>query len=193
MKQLSSENELFEITGKLLKEKGRLVVAIDGRCGSGKTTLGKKLAERFGGNLISADDFFLQGFQRTAKRLAEIGGNLDRERLISEVLEPLSRCEDFSYRPFVCHSMCLGKAVEIKDNLFTVVEGSYSCHPDMIKYYDMTVFMSVDSRTQFERIAKRNGVAFLEAFKEKWIPLEEKYFEAFGIAEASDYFFTYSM
>lgn len=39
---------------------------------------------------MCADDFFLRPEQRTPERLAEPGGNLDRERMKSEVIDRLS-------------------------------------------------------------------------------------------------------
>lgn len=37
-----------------------LFIAIDGRCGSGKTTLGEALAKRLHASLIHMDDFYLR-------------------------------------------------------------------------------------------------------------------------------------
>ena len=42
-----------------------ILVAIDGRCGSGKTTLGEYLKGQFDCNLFHMDDFFLRMEQRT--------------------------------------------------------------------------------------------------------------------------------
>ena len=61
--------------------RGRVCVAIDGRCASGKTTLATALAVSLGATVFHADDFFLRPEQRTAERLSEPGGNMDRERL----------------------------------------------------------------------------------------------------------------
>lgn len=41
-----------------LSHSRRTVVAIDGPCASGKTTLAFNLIEMFGGSVISTDDFF---------------------------------------------------------------------------------------------------------------------------------------
>ena len=71
---------------------GRYIVAIDGRCGAGKSTLAQKLARDLGGRVVCADDFFLRPEQRTPERLAEPGGNLDRERMKSDVYKRQELC-----------------------------------------------------------------------------------------------------
>ena len=52
------------------------VIAIEGRCGSGKTTLADILSELFEATVIHMDDFFLPPSLRTAQRLNEAGGNI---------------------------------------------------------------------------------------------------------------------
>ena len=66
-----------------------LLVAIDGRCASGKSTLAKDLQKQLDCNVIHMDDFYLQPHQRTTKRLREPGGNVDYERFETEVLQPM--------------------------------------------------------------------------------------------------------
>ena len=162
------------------------IVAVDGRCASGKTTLAAALSERLGCDVIHTDDFYLQSHQRTEERYAEPGGNLDRERLITEVLQPLRRGVGASYCPFICRTMSFGEKIHLKSKGIYIVEGSYSCHPDLRKYYDMTVFVTTDKETQKERIRKRNGEDRLIDFICKWIPLEEKYFAAFDVENKAD-------
>ena len=73
----------------LLAEKDFVIVAIDGKCASGKTTLAAELAEIYDCNVFHMDDFFLRPEQRTQQRFAESGGNVDYERFREEVLFPL--------------------------------------------------------------------------------------------------------
>lgn len=50
-----------QIDELLAKEKNRPVtVAIDGMCGSGKSTLGQALKDHYGCNLFHMDDFYLR-------------------------------------------------------------------------------------------------------------------------------------
>ena len=44
----------------LLTQKDAVIVSIDGKCTSGKTTLASKLAELYDCNVFHMDDFFLR-------------------------------------------------------------------------------------------------------------------------------------
>lgn len=162
------------------------IIAVDGSCASGKTTLAKELSQVLDCDVIHTDDFYLQPLQRTAERYAEPGGNLDRERLMKEVLLPLSQGRRTVYRPFLCRTMDFGEEISLTDKGIYIVEGSYSCHPELKHFYDMTAFVTTDADTQKRRILARNGEQRLKDFCEKWIPLEEKYFAAFAVEEKAD-------
>ena len=58
-------------------------------------------------------------------------------------------------------------------------------HPFFGKYYDMGVFVTVDSVIQRNRILLRNGEQMLKMFKEKWIPMEEKYISHYKVDKLS--------
>ncbi len=160
----------------------RVIIAIDGRCASGKTTFAASLEKELGCAVFHMDDFFLRPEQRTAERYAEPGGNVDRERFFEEVLAPLRR-EDkvIEYRPFDCRTFELMPARRVDAGRIVAVEGSYSCHPTLWESYDLHIFLTLSEREQFERILRREGEKRAEVFRERWIPLEEKYFSAFGI------------
>ncbi|MBR5280777.1 MAG: hypothetical protein IKU26_07430 [Clostridia bacterium] len=158
------------------------ILAIDGRAASGKTTMADRLAYILAGAVIHMDHFFLPPELRTQERLAESGGNVHYERFKEEVLESLGKNEPFSYRRFDCSQMAYGPSVTVPTKPWRIVEGSYSLHPAFGTYYDLSVFSSVLWEEQLKRIEVRNGLAMLQMFQEKWIPMEEAYFEAFDIA-----------
>lgn len=175
-----------EETEKRSAAKERVIIAIDGRCASGKSTLGRALAKELGCVLIHMDDFFLRPEQRTPERLAQAGENVDHGRFLEEVLSPLAQGVSFTYRPWECHRQDFGEPITVEPAKTAIVEGSYACHPDLWDYYDLRIFLTVDRETQLDRIAVRNGKEGLAAFKEKWIPLEERYFEAYDLAARCD-------
>lgn len=172
-----------------IRSKQTFLIAVDGRCASGKTTLANSIMRETGAAVVHMDDFFLQPFQRTEKRLNTPGGNVDWERFKSEVLLPLSRGENARFCPFDCHSLSFKDAISVNGNKGVVVEGSYSCHPELWDLYDLHIFLDVDKKTQLQRIEARNGAEGLSLFKKKWIPLEEEYFSAFHIKGRCDYCF----
>lgn len=166
--------------------KDHMVIAIDGHCGAGKTTLGVFLKDIYGASLIHVDDFYLQKHQRTAERYSQPGGNFDRERLEEEVLQPLQKGKPVSYHWFDCSTFSLSSdLIHLTNTQMTIIEGSYSMYPSLRKYYDCSIFVDIDPERQIERIAKRNP-DLLEDFRQKWIPLENTYFEAFDVQEACD-------
>ncbi len=162
------------------------IVAIDGMCASGKTTLARMLSNVLSAPVYHMDDFFLPPVKRTKERLLEAGGNVDYERFRTDVLDPLLSCKPFSFRPFDCSVMDLSEPVLCDPAPLSIVEGSYACHPALEKDYDYKIFLSVDPDTQLERIRVRNGEKMLERFKNEWIPMENRYFDAFSIREKAD-------
>ena len=162
---------------RLLQEKEYVLIAIDGKCTSGKTTLAAELESIYDCNVFHMDDFFLRPEQRTAQRYEEVGGNVDYERFREEVLLPLQSARAFSYRPFDCKTLTLSGPVSVSPKALNIIEGSYSLHPYFGDPYDLKVLLTVDPQIQRQRILKR-PVFLQEAFFTKWIPLENRYFDA---------------
>lgn len=160
-----------------------IIIAIDGRCASGKTTLAKAISEQIDCNVIHMDDFFLRPEQRTANRLATPGENIDHERFLEEVLIPLSKGLPVTYHPFDCHKMGFGEEILLSPKKINIVEGSYSYHPSLRDYYAYTFFLTISLEEQMKRIIDREGVEKAKIFKEKWIPLEEEYFKTLAVTE----------
>ncbi|MBQ2830557.1 MAG: hypothetical protein IJF15_06035 [Oscillospiraceae bacterium] len=167
----------------------RTIVAIDGRCGAGKTTLAAFLQKTLGASVIHLDDFFLRPEQRTNARLDTPGENIDHERFLSEVLLPLREGALPSYRRFDCHVQRLTQTVRVEPSDLFVVEGSYACHHALREHYDLRAFLDVEGAAQQRRIEQRDGAAALEIFLSKWIPMEEKYFEKHCVEAQCEYSF----
>jgi len=163
--------------------KGANVVAIDGRCASGKTTLCDILLQVYGGSKVCADDFFLPIELRTEDRLKEAGGNIHYERFKSEVADNISK-DSFSYGVFSCKTMSVSREREVnKKPVF--VEGSYCLHPNFGRYYDKSLYLDISPSLQRERILNRNP-EMAENFFNKWIPMENNYEKAFSVKSKAD-------
>ena len=188
------------------------VLAIDGMCGAGKTSLAAFLHSVYGCSIIHADDFFLPPELRTDERLREPGGNIHYERLQEEVISPLLQIKrkqrkganemetktsggasqpHLCYRRFSCSRMAYEEEpVSVSLTPLLIVEGSYCLRPEFREAYDLCVFLSCSEETQKTRILNRNGAEMLRAFQEKWIPMENRYFSYFQIPAHADFCFS---
>ena len=170
---------------QLLSEKETVIVAIDGNCTSGKTTLAKQLAHIYDCNVFHMDDFFLRPEQRTAERFAEIGGNVDYERFNEEVLLPLKSGKPFSYRPFDCTTFQLTDPVTVMPKMLNIIEGTYSLHPYFREIYDLKIRLSISPDVQRQRILERPKYLHKRFFDE-WIPMENRYFNVLLFSDRID-------
>ena len=158
-----------------------VIIAIDGMCGAGKSTLAGLLHERLESNLFHMDDFFLQPNQRTAERLREIGGNVDYERFQEEVLDHLQDVQEFTYGVFDCRKQCISRYIHVNPAKINIIEGSYSLHPYFEDKADIRLFLTVNEEEQIKRISGRNTNEQLRRFIEEWIPKENSYFDKYDI------------
>ncbi|WP_160690403.1 uridine kinase [Clostridium sp. C2-6-12] len=177
---------VLKIIECLYKEKKELLIAIDGRCGGGKSTLGKIIQESFNCNIFHMDDFFLPLEMRTTERLTEAGGNVHYERFKEEVLIPLKNQEQVIYKRYLCKNWAFDQPIKFERKSLNIVEGSYSLHPTLRGYYDYKIFIDVAENVQHERILKRNGKEKFQDFLNKWIPMEEYYFKELSIKSHCD-------
>lgn len=176
--------EIINKINELLTKKEYIVIAIDGMAASGKTTMANQLSGLYDCNIIHCDDFFLPLEKRNKERLNEIGGNIDYERMYDEVICNLNK--DINYRPYNCGIMDYDKELILKRKKVTIIEGSYSLHPYFKKYYDLSIYLSIDEKKQKERILKRNGAILYNRFINEWIPMENKYREESDILKNVD-------
>ncbi len=167
------------------RQRQRMVIAIDGRCGSGKTTLAALLRERWPSRLLHVDDFYLPFPERAPDWERIPCGNIDLARLECEALRPAHAGEAVRYRRCDCHAGRFLEPVELPPAALTIVEGGYSQHPRLLPYYDLTVFLTCSPAEQQRRLREREGENF-PAFQMRWIPMEERYFALYSVAANAD-------
>ena len=179
----SSCSETVQRIVGMQKDCGRLLITIDGPCASGKTTLAQKLAELFEAPVIHTDDYVIPHTQKTAERLAVPGGNCDADRLVREVIAPWKRGAPVKYRKYDCSRDILLPEEELPDSHILILEGSYSNLPEIRKFADIRIFASTPEEIREERLRQRETEQSLQMFRDRWLPLENHYFEAFALPD----------
>ena len=181
-----AESVILTRVDALLASNERVLLAIDGNCCAGKTTLSQRLGTLLDANVFHLDDYFLQPHMRSQKQLSQPGGNVDAERFLAQVLLPASRGEQATVQKYDCHADVLLAPVLVLPKRVAIIEGVYGLHPLLAPYYDLKVFCRIDPALQETRILARNGKEALSMFRSRWIPLENRYFEALDILSQCD-------
>ena len=161
----------------------RVLITIDGPCGSGKSTLAGELAAALSAPVVHMDDFVIPHAQKTPERLAQPGGNADADRLLAEVLLPWLAGEEAFIQPYLCHEDCFGPAQPLPDSRLQILEGTYSNLPAIAEHAALRLFLTIGPEQQQRRLLQRVGAERLTAFNQRWIPLENAYFAAFGLPD----------
>lgn len=175
-------SQAFQAVGELAETGRPALVAIDGRCGSGKTWLAGRLAERWPCQVVHMDDFYLPPDRRASDWTEKPAGNMDLERLRTEVLAPARAGTLRAYRPFDCQSGAFLPEISLPDCPLLVLEGSYAHHP-ALAVPGLKIFLTCSRKEQERRLRLREGERF-PAFETRWIPMEERYYRACGVPEA---------
>ena len=170
---------------RLVKRGEPAIVAVDGRCGSGKSGFGDLAEKLFFCNVIHMDDFYLPPDQRSGEWESIPGGNMDFARFLQEVLVPAGAGQAVHYRPFDCQRGTLSRERVLPARSLTVVEGSSSQQPLLTARYDLKLFFTCSAQEQRRRLERREGAHFA-AYQARWMPMEEQYFRQCGTQRNAD-------
>ena len=163
-----------------------VVLALDGRCGSGKTTMAAALAEQFPDSIVlHTDDFYLPPSDRVPGWEQTPCANMDLARLRDEVLAPARAGKPVLYRAYSCREGAYLPVQQLAAQPLVILEGSYSHHPILADFYDLKVFVTCSKEEQARRLQAREGERY-ENFVRRWIPLEEAYFAQCRIEALAD-------
>ncbi|WP_261647152.1 AAA family ATPase [Curtobacterium sp. C2H10] len=148
----------------------RLVVLVDGRSGTGKTTLGDSLAERLGAQVVHLDDVYpgWDGLQAAA------------EAVVTDVLGERSgyrRWDWATSRPAEWAAVDPGQPI--------VVEGCGALSRDSAPLASLRVWLEADDDTRWERAIGRDGESFAREW-DRWAAQEAAFIAAERPTELAD-------
>lgn len=164
-----------------LKSDKKSIIACEGRCTSGKTTITKNILDE-DISIIEVDDFF----PNIAKNPGQTRLDFD---LLRELLIEVKRAnigDVITYKAFNCSQGKYYKK-ELIVKKVVIVEGVYSYDKYVRDIYDGLVFFVVNKYTQEERLKKRcKNIELYNKFKDIWIPREEEYYDEYDFILNAD-------
>lgn len=183
----STEQKIVHAINSLTKPENRpLIIAVSGFGGSGKSTLATKLKERLGETeVIAADDFIIS---RCKERTAD-WSSYDRPRLQQQVLEPAVRGEPISYQVYDWKNDRLGEWRTVPRARYLIVEGLSILHPDLRKYYDLTIWVDCPLEVATQRGIERDrawGNDHDNLWRNIWMPNERDFMAKYRPDLAAD-------
>jgi uridine kinase len=177
---------------------GPFVVGFDGASGAGKSTIAALVARDLDAAVVESDDFFAA--EITDAGWAALDGRgradaaIDWRRLRREALEPLLAGRVASWHPFDfaglrpdgTYPMAPEPVVRAPRGVI-VLEGAYSCRPELTDLIDLTVLVDAPVNDRRRRIADREtNQEWTDAWHARWDPAEEHYFTEVRPASSFD-------
>ena len=171
---------------------GLVTVGIDGRSGSGKSTLAEALAAELTADgegpvtVIAGDDFYSGGSAATWDRLtnAERADRVMDRRRQRDVLEQLRSTGVAHWHPFDWDSddwdrdiaPFEAEPVVAHAARVIVLEGAYSCRPELHDLLDLRVLLDVPDHVRRRQLLQREGDSHRADWDVRWSSAEDHYF-----------------
>ena len=147
------------------------IIALEGRCASGKSTITNKLNNV---TIIHADDFFSKT-------------DLLNFDALDKVLSKLKLNEKLEYTVYNCMNDTYQTKIIEKIKPVVIVEGVYSFHQKIRNYYDKLIYVETSKELQISRLkARTNSQTLYDKFINIWVPREEEYYNSNNYVEISD-------
>lgn len=190
------KQQIQEIIKKLPKyktsEKKPIIIAISGFGGSGKSTLADVLQKELEDTKIVSIDAFI--INRLQKRSSDWEG-FDRERFRLQVLEPASHGKEINYDEYNWKENKIIEQQAIKHlPKYLIVEGCSIIHPDLIKYYDFSIWIDYPLDLATQRGLDRDkswGLNHDDLWLNLWKPNEEDFFNKYHPDKLANYVVLY--
>ena len=169
----------------------RVLVAIDGGSGAGKSSFARKIGDELGAAVIDGDDFYAGGTaaEWDAMSAVEKAAHCIDWRRQRPVLEALAHGRRASWFPYDWDADD-GRLVE-RPNVcepapVIILEGVYSARPELSDLFDLRVLYDAPADVRRRRIVEREGEDHRTEWNARWEEAERWYFTRVMMPEAFD-------
>lgn len=171
---------IFELTIEIIKSRPQKFetkfIAIDGLGGSGKTTFTRKLIEIEPTLKIMELDHFPCLPEENSYHSAGAQTRVSVSRFMKEALIPLTLGKPAIYmNSFWWPTDLEPKQYIIEPGGIIIIEGCYSFHYDLRKYYDFSIWIDCSEKESIKRAIDRDGKQGIEIWKKVHAPNERNY------------------
>jgi uridine kinase len=166
---------------QLLTERGRVAVGISGYAGAGKSVLARRVVEALDGAVRVRGDDFLDPI-RVHRRSSDWDG-VERQRVRSEVLEPFRAGRDVEVRRLDWSTAQLAEPTPLPRASVLVIDAIGILHPDLLPWFDLTVWVNADLQVARARGMARDRAAGLDhdrLWTEVWTPNDAEFEQMFS-------------
>ncbi len=163
------------------------VVAVDGRRGTGKSTLAAALATELDAVVIDGDDFFAGGVELRRDSPADRARDCISWRRQRPVLEALRAGQAASYHAFDWDAFDGRLEAELTTHLprpIVILEGVYAARPELADLIDLRVLVRVSDEVRLARLRAREGS--IGPWEQQWHEAEEWYFATVAPSSSFD-------
>ena len=193
---------LTEIRARLMSAARPIVVAIDGRSGTGKSTLAARLVAHLPAVVVPCDDFFAANIsaQGWAERspAARAADCLDWRRLRREAIEPLRAGLPGRWHAFDFARGAATDGTYAQSGTMTVCEphrvvlldGTYAARPELADVVDVAVLIEAAPEVRADRLRAREAAGFLAEWQARWGAAETHYFATIRPRETFEFVLT---
>ena len=168
-----------------------IVIAVDGRSGTGKSTLSAWIAGQVDATLIDQDDFYAGGAIETWQRLTpqeKADRVINWRRVRAQVLQPLRAGTPASWQPFDWETMegLAAEPITAQPSSMVILDGAYSSRPELADVIDLSILVTLPDALRRARLRQREGEDFMSEWHAIWDDAEEYYFDAVRPPETFD-------
>ncbi len=159
---------------------GRIVIAVDGFGGSGKSTFAEKMSEYMPNIGRVCIDHFYQPISPEGEN------EFHWERFEKEVIDRLKNGEEICYAPYDWKEKKFHDEIFIEKDQSVIIEGVYVSQEKYREVYDAIIWISTPDQMRLERGIKRDGEVVRAMWENVWLPYTQKYMNEHRPDEAAD-------